>query len=407
MSLIAESSKTSSTSNRVLLCLAHLRWNFVYQRPQHLMSRAAVHQTVLFFEEPVFADSGELPRLETQQQPCGVIVAVPVLKHGMAADEQVTAQRLLLDRLLGTHPTQDLTLWYYTPMALRFTAHLRPELCIYDCMDELSAFKFAPPALIELEWCLFERTHLVFTGGRSLYHAKRGRHPECHLFPSAVDIAHFSRARAPATCEPSDQALIPHPRVGFAGVIDERMDLGLVEQLAELRPDIHLVFIGPVVKIDPATLPRRHNIHWLGARVYAELPEYLGGWDAAFMPFALNESTRFISPTKTPEFLAAGLPVISTPIADVVTPYGELGLVEIGSTAADFSERLGHVLQLDSSDWAGRVDAHLRGISWDDTWSLMRELMAQAKWAVTNESHEYDSDYSAALALASGSALRV
>jgi hypothetical protein len=191
MSLTAQSSNTSSTSGAVLLCLSHLRWNFVYQRPQHVMSRAAAHHTVLFFEEPVFADSGELPRLQMQRQPCGVVVVVPVLKHGMSEDEQVAAQRLLLDRLLSAHPTPDLTLWYYTPVALRFTAHLQPALCIYDCMDELSAFEFAPPPLLELEWCLFERTHLVFTGGRSLYHAKRARHPDCHLFPSSVDIAHL------------------------------------------------------------------------------------------------------------------------------------------------------------------------------------------------------------------------
>lgn len=218
MSLTAKSSNASCTSDAVLLCLSHLRWNFVYQRPQHVMSRATAHHTVLFFEEPVFADSGELPRLETQRQPCGVVVAVPVLKHGMSADEQVAAQRLLLDRLLDEHLTQDLTLWYYTPMALRFTAHLCPTLCIYDCMDEVSAFKFAPPALVELEWCLFEQAHLVFTGGRSLYHAKRARHPDCHLFPSSVDIAHSGRSRDPATREPPDQASIPHPRVGFSGV---------------------------------------------------------------------------------------------------------------------------------------------------------------------------------------------
>lgn len=248
MSLTADSPKTSPTSAAVLLCLSHLRWNFVYQRPQHVMSRAAAHHTVLFFEEPVFADSGELPRLETKRQPCGVVVAVPVLKRGMSADEQVAAQRLLLDRLLGAHPTQELTLWYYTPMALRFTAHLHPAFCIYDCMDELSAFKSAPPALVELEWCLFEQAHLVFTGGRSLYHAKRASHPDCHLFPGSVDIAHVGHA---------------------------------------------------------------------------------------------------------------------------------------------------------ADDWAKRVDTHLRGMSWDDTWARMWELMEQAKWAVSSGSPEYDSDYSAALELAS------
>jgi hypothetical protein len=402
----AISSQTSTATDGVLLCLSHLRWNFVYQRPQHLMSRAAACQTVLFFEEPVLCDSGELPRLEITRQSCGVIVAVPVLNHGMTADEQTAAQRLLLNRLLGAYPMTELTVWYYTPMALRFTSHLRPVLCIYDCMDELSAFKFAPPTLVELEWCLFERAHLVFTGGRSLYRAKRGRHPDCHLFPSSVDVAHFARARDEATHEPPDQASIPHPRVGFSGVIDERMDLKLLARLADLRPDAHFICVGPVVKIDPASLPQGHNIRWLGPRSYAQLPDYFSGWDAAFMPFAMNESTRFISPTKTPEFLAAGLKVCSTPIADVVVPYGELGLVEIATDAAGFSEKLDRMLKQTDGDWQERVDAHLRGMSWDETWSGMGALMEQAKWGPTAAGPKYDSDYSA-FAPAGGSALRV
>jgi hypothetical protein len=370
----------SVTSPPVLLCLSHLRWNFVYQRPQHLMSRAAAGHAVLFFEEPVLTDSGTLPRLEITRQPCGVVVVVPMLQHGQSPEAQSAVQRQLLDGLLSEYPTSRLTVWYYTAMALRFTDHLQPALCIYDCMDELSAFRFAPAALVELEHGLFERADLVFTGGRSLYQAKRSRHRSCHLFPSSVDFVHFSSARDSGRDavrrEPADQAVIPHPRVGFAGVIDERMDLALVTELADLRPDLQLVFVGPVVKIDAAALPRRPNIHWLGPKAYAALPAYLSGWEAAFMPFALNEATQFISPTKTPEFLAAGLPVCSTPIADVVTPYGLLGLVEIASDAAGFAEKLDSLrARTDDGDWLERVDDHLKGMSWDDTWARMWTLM--------------------------------
>ena len=369
----------SAKPDAVILCLSHLRWGFVYQRPQHLMSRAAAEQTVLFFEEPVFSRSGALPRLEVTRQACGVIVAVPVLQEGLPPEARNAAQRQLLDELLAQHPSRNLTLWYYTAMALRFTDHLRPALCIYDCMDELSAFHFAPTGLVELERRLFERADLVFTGGRSLYRAKRGRHRNCHLFPSSVDSAHFARARR-VTRDPLDQRDIPHPRVGFAGVIDERMDLALLADLAALRPDLHLICVGPVVKIDPALLPRPPNIHWLGQKDYAALPEYLSGWDAAFMPFALNEATRFISPTKTPEFLAAGLPVCSTPIADVVTPYGLLGLVEIAIDAEQFAAKLDFLnARTDASEWLKRVDEHLRGMSWDDTWSRMWALMLQGR----------------------------
>jgi hypothetical protein len=394
----------SSTDTGVLLCLSHLRWNFVYQRPQHLMTRAAARQTVLFLEEPVFADSGELPRLQITRDPGGVVIVVPILRRGLSPQEQTGMQRLLLDRLLAAHPTTNLTAWYYTPMALSFSEHLQPALCVYDCMDELSAFKFAPAALIELERGLFQRADLVFTGGRSLYRAKRSHHHNCHFFPSSVDVAHFARARHERTREPADQAGIPHPRVGFVGVVDERMDLDLVAHLAALRPDLQLIFIGPVVKIDPATLPRGPNIHWLGPRNYTELPEYMSGWDAAFMPFALNESTRFISPTKTPEFLSAGLPVCSTPVVDVVTPYGDLGLVEIAADAQEFSEKLDLLEARAKGEWLERVDDHLSALSWDDTWSGMWALMQRADRTHFEPACD---EYAVTLEALQGSSLRV
>ena len=182
---------------------------------------------------------------------------------------------------------------------------------------------------------MLARADLVFTGGQSLYEAKRGQHPRVFAFPSSVDAAHFARARR-ATDDPADQAAIPHPRLGFFGVIDERMDLDLLAAIADARPDWHLVIIGPVVKVDPASYRERANIHYLGKKDYQELPGYLAGWDVALLPFAINESTRFISPTKTPEYLAAGKPVVSTPIRDVVRPYGMRGLVHIAATADDF-----------------------------------------------------------------------
>jgi glycosyltransferase involved in cell wall biosynthesis len=371
--------QTEPAPRKLVLCFSHLRWQFVYQRPQHLMSRAAAEQSVLFFEEPIFTDAGELPRMHVIPQPSGVTVVVPVLKRGSSEAEEAAAQRHLIDSLLADWRAERITLWYYTPMALRFTAHLQAELCIYDCMDELAAFKNAPQPLTELERRLLARADLVFTGGRSLFRAKRDRHTNCHLFPSSIDFAHFARAREGCGAEPGDQAHIPHPRAGFFGVMDERLDVELLAQLAGLRPDLQLVCIGPVVKIDPATLPRRANIHWLGIKSYADLPRYLSGWDAGFMPFALNESTRFISPTKTPEFLAAGVPVCSTPITDIVSPYGEQGLVEIAADAAGFGDKLDLLLKRGRSEWLQRVDAFLRDMSWDNTWSQMRELVERAR----------------------------
>ncbi|MDN3567540.1 glycosyltransferase [Paeniroseomonas aquatica] len=372
----------------MLLCLSHLRWDFVFQRPQHLLTRAARTYAVVFFEEPIF-HPGIAPRLDRRQTPEGVTVAVPLLPEGMPAGAAVAAQRQLLDELLAESAAASLIAWFYTPMALEFAGHLAPAVTVYDCMDELSAFRGAPPRMLTLEQELISRADLVFTGGRSLYEAKRNRHPRVSCFPSSIDTSHFAAARQGAD-DPADQAGIPHPRIGFFGVIDERMDAGLVGALAAARPDWSFVMIGPVVKIDPADLPRLPNVHWLGGRSYPELPRYLAGWNAGFMPFALNESTKFISPTKTPEFLAAGLPVVSTAITDVVRDWGPKadggpGLVEIAAEPVAFAAALQRVLEQAGAPWLKQVDRRLAQISWDQTWAEMDGQIEAALRAATRQ----------------------
>lgn len=361
-----------------LICLSHLRWDFVYQRPQHLMSRCARERRVFFIEEPLFVKE-QLAQLDITMRDCGVSVVVPRLPEGLSEEEICGVQRLLIDELLQECRIRDYILWYYTPMAVPFTRHLKPIATIFDCMDELSAFKFAPVALREYEAELLSRADVVFTGGQSLYEAKCNQHSNIHPFPSSIDAAHFAQARSIAR-EPDDQANIPRPRLGFFGVIDERMDLALVDQIALARPDWQLVMVGPVVKIDPADLPRRPNIHYLGGKHYNQLPEYLAGWDVALLPFAINESTRFISPTKTPEYLAAGKPVVSTPICDVVRPYGEMKLVHIARTGAEFVDAIEAALnqKFDSSEWLLRVDQFLSQNSWDQTWMSMMQMIDHA-----------------------------
>lgn len=369
-----------------LLCLSHLRWNFVWQRPQHLLSRAAANYDVLFFEEPIFQPVAK-PRLEWRTDASGVRVGVPVVPEESTPAAVTLMQRKMIDETVSRRLGSKLALWYYTPMALPFTLHLRPDICIYDNMDELSLFRGASPRLVTLERRLFQRADVVFTGGQSLYEAKRSKHRNIHPFPSSIDASHFRSARLKQP-PPADQAHIKMPRLGFFGVIDERFNVDLLAQTAELRPDWQFVMIGPVVKIDPAVLPRRDNIHWLGGRSYDELPSYLSGWDIGLMPFAINEATRFISPTKTPEFLAAGVPVVSTPIRDVVRPYGELGLVEIASTPQEFVDRADILLQRPREEWQGKVDAHLSRMSWDRTWTAMRneinQLLARAPRRTSN-----------------------
>lgn len=355
-----------------LVCLSHLRWGFVYQRPQHVMSRLAKHYDVVFFEEPVFVEDA-MPGLELSNPAAGIEVAVPNLPIGMSGEAIEQAQRQLLDEHLAGRVQGDLLLWYFTPMSLLFTEHLDARVTVYDCMDELSAFMGAPARLIDLEKQLLARADVVFTGGVSLWEVKQRQHGNAYPVPSSVDIAHFAAARQ-ALPEPPDQASIARPRLGFFGVIDERFDIELIDRVAAMRPDWQIVLIGPVVKIDPQTLPQRPNIHYLGGKQYAELPDYLAGWDVALMPFALNASTRYISPTKTPEYLAGGCPVVSTPIHDVVSGYGQSGAVFIADTAEAFVEAIEKALPLKGTiEFLQRADAAIAGMSWDNTSRFMQE----------------------------------
>jgi UDP-galactopyranose mutase len=364
-----------------VLCFSHLRWGFVYQRPNHLMSRCARERRVFFVEEPKWDDGPA--RLEVSTVEGNLAVVVPHLPRGTGERDAVTRQRELLGELRAKVGLRPSVAWFYTPMALDLAQGFDPSVFVYDCMDELSAFRGAPPALRRRERELFTRADLVFTGGHSLYEAKRVLHPNVHAFPSSVDAPHFASGRTGHLPEPADQRGLGGPRAGFYGVVDERMDLYLLERLADDLPGWSIVVIGPVVKIDPGSLPRRPNLHYLGPKTYEELPAYLAGWDVALMPFALNEATRFISPTKTLEYLAAGKPVVSTPIHDVVRPLGDLGLVRIGEGAA-FVEHVAGALRDRGTDRESRriaaADAWLASTSWDRTWDGMHALL-RAAWS--------------------------
>ncbi len=360
----------------VLLCLSHLRWDFVFQRPQHLLTRAAATHRVVYFEEPVPTPRpGDAAQLTLRRSSDGVLVATPMLPAGLDAAAVDIAQRGLLDGLLADLAAPVEVVWYYTPMALGFAGHVEAAIVVYDCMDELSLFRGASPRLALLERRLLKRADLVFTGGLSLHEAKRRLNAQAHLFPSSVDAAHFRRARSGAAAEPADQASLPEPRVGFFGVLDERIDYPLLDAVAAARPEWQLVMLGPTAKIDPATLPKRSNLHWLGMKSYAELPAYLAGWDAGLMPFALNEATRFISPTKTPEFLAAGVPLVSTSVPDVVANWEKDGLVAIADRPDAVIAAVEAVLARPRQPWLARVDRRLTYLSWNATWARMRALI--------------------------------
>ena len=360
-----------------LVCLSHLRWDFVFQRPQHLMTRWAKYARVFYVEEPLEQEREVRPRLQVTRRGKQLSIVAPRLPRGSSAESARRVQAELLETFVESRGLRDFVLWYYTPMALPIARGLKPRAIVYDCMDQLSAFHGAPPELTLLERQLFEQADVVMAGGYSLCRAKQKIRSDVHLFASSVDTEHFSTARAPQP-DPADQENIPHLRLGFFGVIDERLDVELLAGIAARRPDWHIVMLGPVVKINPATLPRLANIHWLGPQSYEALPRYIAGWDVAILPFARNESTRFISPTKTPEYLAAGCPVVSTSIADVVEPYGRLELVHIADSPSDFVRQVERALAQDPAERRARADVFLAGNSWDATFSKMAGLVNEA-----------------------------
>ena len=352
-----------------LVVLSHLRWTFVWQRPQHIVSRLATGRRNWFVEEPVAVEGLTEPRLRTEQHGDVCRVWLEVLGpegHVCFSDPRAAGYGALLVALLG--PSRPRAAWLYTPMALPLAEALDPSLMVYDVMDDLASFRDAPPELGLRQRRLLKRADIVFTGGRSLQRSVVQRRPQgTHCFPSGVDPDHY----APAIALRRPNA---RPVAGYVGVIDERLDLGLVADLAEALPDWRISMVGPVAKIDPAMLPRARNIAYPGPAQYADLPAVMAGFDVALMPFALNEATLSISPTKTLEYLAAGLPVVSTRVPDVVTDFGEL--VDLQDDAAGFAHACGRVIGHCPEARATKAEPSLHWNHWDTIAQRMEQLIA-------------------------------
>ena len=355
----------SHSKVETILCFSHLRWNFVYQRPQHLLTQASKKYKIYYIEEPIYTDKEDhLGSYDSDN----VTVLTPFLTEGIQESSDSAIEKLLKEK------TESLDLknfisWYYTPMALNFTEFLKPSLVVFDCMDELSAFAGAPPEIIENEKRLIEKADIIFTGGRSLYESKKDRHENVYLFPSSIDAEHYKKAR-------KKPDLSKKVKIGYFGVIDERMDLKLLDQISFLKPEWNFEMVGPIVKIDPATLPQRKNIIYTGQKSYEELPEIIRNWNAAIIPFARNESTEFISPTKVLEYLAAEKPVVSTSIRDVVFPYGVNNIVSIADEPHEFVNAIEHLLKnTDVQEWKHKVEKLLMKTSWQKTWEEMDTIM--------------------------------
>ncbi|HEX6573023.1 MAG TPA: glycosyltransferase [Steroidobacteraceae bacterium] len=374
-----------SDPGATLLVLSHLRYDFVFQRPQQLMCRLARRHRVVFVEEPVRTDGP--PRLRVWQPTVNVRVLEPQTPLGAIGfhDDQLPMLRELLEPEFARLDRP--VLWFYTPMALPLVAEVPARKVVYDCMDELAAFRSAPRQLQQREAALLRRADVVFTGGRSLYRARRDRHHDVWCFPSCVDARHF----APRDGWPEPWPSLGHPRIGYFGVIDERIDYALLDRVAGERPDWQWFMVGPTVKVDPKDLPRRENLHWLGQHAFETLPRLAAAWDVCMMPFALNEATRHISPTKTLEYMAAGKPIVSTRIRDVAEPYAPL--VRIGDGAAQFIEACEEALA-ESAAQRDRRAREMRELSedlcWDDTAAAMEAIVFGSRPALPEPPVSHD-----------------
>jgi glycosyltransferase involved in cell wall biosynthesis len=378
---LTTSNQPSAVPAYPLVVVSHLGWDWVWQRPQHLLSRMARQHPVLYVVEPHITDSDEAPCLKLDERGPNLTLAWPwfSIPQADAAGGYYALIGKLLDAHLAGMTGPRPVYWLYTPMAEPVLAGHDDLVVVFDAMDELAAFRFAPPVIKDREAALMRRADLVFTGGPSLYQARLGRNPHVYCFPSGVERAHFAAALDPARPEAPALADVPRPRVGFYGVIDERIDLDLLRRAAALRPAYQWIMVGPTAKIDPAELPQAANLHYPGKQEYAALPGFLKGFDVCMMPFALNESTRFISPTKTLEYMAAHKPIVSTPITDVVVPYAHI--VQIAATPEEFVAAVDRVLSEDAPRRAARIAAEddvLAAHEWDHIAAEMLRLIDAA-----------------------------
>lgn len=364
-----------------LVCFSHLRWGFVWQRPQHLMTRFARTRPVYVIEEPMFHGGRSGPDLVVTRDG-GVTILTPSLPDGHEpfgefCDTTTPVVRQLLSAYFSNEGVTEAIIWYYTPMALgALPGTIEPALTVFDAMDELANFRGAPRELRTREQALMSTADLVFAGGPSLYHARKHRHPSVHCFPSGVDAAHFAQQGLGI---PGDVASLPRPIVGYYGVLDERVDFALIDAMAAARPDWSIVMVGPVVKIEEDDLAHAPNIHYLGMRAYHDLPAYLAAFDVAILPFGCNDATRFISPTKTLEYLAAGKPAVSTPIRDVVDLYGTV--VEIADGPEAFTAAIECAWNEPPAVTAERISrsrALLTAHSWDGIANAMEQQIELA-----------------------------
>jgi len=364
----------ASAMKKPVIVFSNMRWNSLLQRPHHIMSRLAARRDVLFIEEPLRHHG------TTQLEVLPVSPRLSVVRPRLPLDGGIGSWPLgelepALVRLLEARGWSTFTAWLDTPMAVRLARALGARTIVYDCVSELSALRFAPAELRERERELFQCADVVFTAGPSLHRVKRDAHQAVHCFPSSVDMSHF--AGAIGLPEAREQEEIPRPRLGYFGAIDGRLDFEILRRLAEARPEWQIILVGPVMRIDEALLPRAANLHFMGPRSYEDLPAFLAGWDVCLLPFSINATTRFLSPAQTLEYMAADRPIVSTPVTDVVEPYGDI--VYLGKGPSGFLEACDRALHDSDSNRSIRralASQVLRHSSWDETVNRMDGILS-------------------------------
>ena len=362
--------------NYPLIVHSHLRWDWVWQRPQQFLSRLSEKHRVLFIEAPYPSEPARVARAplrEVSDYPNILVLQMemPAARWCDGAWVDKERRRLVQSLLAGPlgrnfdSPVQ----WFYDPMAVTaFGGHLNERAIVYDCMDELSLFRGSPAEMVRRDRELLAVADVVFAGGPKICAAKRELNANCFSFGCGVDAKHFGRARDPKLPLPADVRDLPHPIYGYIGVVDERIDYDLLAALADATNG-SVVMVGPSTKVDPATFPRRANLHWLGGRDYVDLPAYAKSFAVCLMPFALNKATQFINPTKALEYMGTGKPIISTGVEDVVTQFSDVVL--IAQSQADFIAKAAHYSAWPDQTRIGRGFELVKRNSWE---SIVQQL---------------------------------
>lgn len=370
--------------NYPIIVHCHLCWDWVWQRPQQFISRLSQRHKILFVETigPDATLAAPLARFRIAENFPNVTLLrlqFPAWRWGDANYVDSERRRLVQEFLAGPvagqfeQPVQ----WFYDPMALRsFSGHMGEILTVYDCMDELSKFATAPPEIVERERELLAQAEVVFTGGRKLFESKSRFHDNCHFYGCGVDGKHFGQALDENALIHPDIKNIKRPVLGYFGVVDERMDYRLLAKLADANPNWSVAMVGPVLKVDEKTMPRRPNLHWLGQRAYSDLPAFCKAFDVCLMPFALNEATEFINPTKALEYMATGRPIVSTAVPDVVRNFGSV--IKIAEDSNDFISICKQVLKQRDEDAISAGLALARDNSWDSIVSRLENHVDEA-----------------------------